>query len=125
MSKSGKCSTKKSKSLSRRKRCPSTRDWAEAIQELRQHHNLEILLKKTGMARATYYYHTKHLNDADYYDKHRSLIRKIYNANKGRYGYRRITMQLRANGIIINHKKVQKLMVEMGLYAKRKRAKYK
>ena len=44
---------------------------------------------------------------------------------KKRYGYRRITMQLRVDGIIINHKTVQKLMVEMGLYAKRKRAKYK
>ena len=77
------------------------------------------------MARATYYYHTKHLNDVDCYDKHRSLIKKIYNANKGRYGYRRVTLQLRSEGIIINHKTVQKLMVEMGLYAKRKKAKYK
>ena len=77
------------------------------------------------MARATYYYHTKHLNDVDGHDKHRSLIKKIYNANKGRYGYRRITMQLRADGVIINHKTVQKLMVEMGLYAKRKKAKFK
>ena len=77
------------------------------------------------MARATYYYHTKHLNDADCYAVERSLIRKIYNTHKGRYGYRRVTLQLRSEGIIINHKTVQKLMVEMGLYAKRKRAKYR
>ena len=43
-----------SKSLSRSKGSPSQRDWAEAIQELRQEHNLEILLEKTGMARATF-----------------------------------------------------------------------
>jgi hypothetical protein len=43
-------SVKKSESLSRRKRSPSQRDWAKAIQELRQEHDLEILLEKKGMA---------------------------------------------------------------------------
>ena len=32
-----------------------------------------------------------------------------------RYGYRRITAQLREDGIIVNHKKVMRLMKEHGL----------
>ena len=77
------------------------------------------------MARSTYYYHTKRLSEPDGYDDIRTAIRKIYNHHKGRYGYRRITSQLRNDGIHLNHKTVQKLMVEMNLYGKRKKAKYK
>ena len=77
------------------------------------------------MARATFYYHAKRLSEPDGYDDVRAAIRKIYNQHKGRYGYRRITSQLRSDGIIVNHKKVQKLMVEMGLRGKRKKVKYK
>ena len=125
MSEGRECSIKKSESLSRRKRSPSQRDWAKAIQELRPEHDLEILLEKTGMARATFYYHTKRLSEPDGYDDARTTIRKIYDHHKGRYGYRRITSQLRNDGIHLNHKTVQKLMVEMSLYGKRKKAKYK
>ena len=77
------------------------------------------------MARSTYYYHTKRLSESDGYDDIRTAICKIYNHHKGRYGYRRITSQLRNDGILLNHKTVQKLMVEMSLYGKRKKAKYK
>ena len=77
------------------------------------------------MARSTFYYHTKRLSEPDGYDDTRIAICKIYNHHKGRYGYRRVTSQLRNDGISLNHKTVQKLMVEMGLYGKRKKAKYK
>ncbi|MBQ6574398.1 MAG: IS3 family transposase, partial [Bacteroidales bacterium] len=95
------------------------------MQELRLEHDLEILLEKTGMARSTYYYHTKRLSEPDGYDAARAAIHKIYDHHKGRYGYRRITIQLCNDGIHLNHKTVQKLMVQMGLYGKRKKAKYK
>ena len=77
------------------------------------------------MARATFYYHTKRLSEPDSYDDARVAIHKIYDRHKGCYGYRRITSQLRNDGIHLNHKTVQKLMVEMSLYGKRKKAKYK
>lgn len=77
------------------------------------------------MARATFYYHTKKLSEPDCYDNAGKAIRKIYNKHKERYGYRRITCQLRTDGTILNHKTVQKLMGEMGLYAKRRKAKFK
>lgn len=77
------------------------------------------------MARSTFYYHTKRMLEPDGYNDARTAIREIYDRHRGRYGYRRITAQLRNDGMHLNHKTVQKLMVEMNLYGKRKTAKYK
>ena len=53
----------------------------------------------------------------------------IFNENKKRYGYRRITKELHNNDICVNHKTVQKLMKQLGLVcrvrAKRKYNSYK
>jgi putative transposase len=51
-------------------------------------------------------------------DRHAGLkdkIREIYHYHKGRYGYRRITLSLRKQGVLVNHKTVQRLMVELSL----------
>jgi transposase InsO family protein len=39
----------------------------------------------------------------------------IYHENQGRYGYRRITMELHNRGYEINHKTVQRLMIELNI----------
>ena len=52
-------------------------------------------------------------------------IRKIFETNKARYGYRRILVVLRQKGYIINHKTVLKLMKSLNLQAKQRKAKYK
>ena len=83
-----------------------------------------MLLDIKGMARSTFYYHTKRMHMPDGYDNVRKRIRAIYEANCGRYGYRRVTAQLHNEGIFINHKTVQKLMGQMELKAKRRRQKY-
>ena len=77
------------------------------------------------MARSTFYYHKKRLGQTDGYDAIREHIRAIYDKHHGRYGYRRITAQLRNEGKDINHKTVQKLMGQMGLKAIRKRQHYR
>ena len=43
------------------------------------------------------------------------MIQAIYHEHKGRYGYRRIRDELRNLGHQVNHKKVQRLMNELGL----------
>lgn len=51
-------------------------------------------------------------------DRHAGLkdkIREIYHYHKGRYGYRRITFSLRKQGLLVNHKTVQRLMAELSL----------
>ncbi|MBS1166728.1 MAG: family insertion sequence transposase protein [Proteobacteria bacterium] len=45
----------------------------------------------------------------------KATIRSIFEAHKGRYGYRRVTAAIRGCGEVVNHKTVQQLMVEMGL----------
>lgn len=76
------------------------------------------------MARSTYYYYLKHLAKPDKYAKTKEIIRIIYHENHGRYGYRRITMELKNRQININHKTVTKLMKEMGLACKVRFKKY-
>ena len=82
------------------------------------------MLQLSGLARSTFYYYLKHLN-TDKYECEKQEIQGIYNANKGRYGYRRITIAMRNKGYVINHKTVQKLMNSLGLKGKqRKNDKY-
>ena len=123
--KSRECSAKKSESLSRGKECPTTRDWARAIEELRREgHPLQFMLHWMKMARSVFYYHISHMDDSDGYDRIRTSIKQIYDKNHGRYGYRRICMELRNKDIVINHKTVQKLMNQMGLKANAKKRHY-
>ena len=76
------------------------------------------------MARSTYYYYLKQ-KDTDKYENEKQDILEIYNANKGRYGYRRIYAVLRAKGYVINHKTVLKLMKLLNLRGKQsKNGKY-
>ena len=76
------------------------------------------MLKLSGLARSTYYYYLKQLN-TDKYKCEKQKIQEIYNANKGRYGYRRITIEMHNKGYEINHKTVLKLMSVLGLKGKR------
>ena len=52
-------------------------------------------------------------------------IRDVFVKHKGRYGYRRITSALRAMGLLVNHKRVQRLMNELGLKSKVRPKRYK
>ena len=42
-------------------------------------------------------------------------ILDIFNQNKGRYGYRRILLELKNLGYVINHKTVLKLMKSLSI----------
>lgn len=82
------------------------------------------MLKLFGLARSTFYYYLK-AQDTDKYACEKQEIQNIFNTNKGRYGYRRITIAIRNKGYVINHKTVLKLMKELGLKGKqRKNDKY-
>ena len=55
-------------------------------------------------------------NNKDKYIEEKELITQIFNENKARYGYRRITVELKRRGKLINHKTVLKLMNELKLH---------
>ena len=85
---------------------------------------MDILLEVSHLACATYYYHEKRLNKADKYGDAKAAIAVIYHENKGRYGYRRITAKLRQRGFTLNHKTVQRLMKQIGLFCRVRMKKY-
>ena len=49
----------------------------------------------------------------------------IFNKNKSRYGYRRILLELKNLGYVINHKTVLKLMKSLNIQGKQRKSKYK
>ena len=95
------------------------------IQILRQEFSLAILLDVAQLPRATFYYHLKRMKRVDKYESAKREITAIYHENKGRYGYRRITMVLRDRDLPLNHKTVQRLMKELGLVCRVRMKKYR
>jgi putative transposase len=83
--------------------------------ELRPQFPFASLLRAAGLARSTFYYQQGVLQTVDKYADLKSQIKAIYEHHKGRYGYRRITAILLRQGVVINHKTVQRLMGEMGI----------
>ena len=77
------------------------------------------------MPRATFYYYQKKQRQADKYKTAKAEITTIFHENKGRYGYRRITAELRRRKIFLNHKTVQKLMKQLGLVCHVRMKKYR
>lgn len=73
------------------------------------------MLKLAEMPRSTYYYYIKQAEKPDKYKEIKENIQAIYHENQGRYGYRRITLELKNRGYCINHKAVHRLMKELNL----------
>lgn len=61
----------------------------------------------------------------DKYRIQKEEITAIYHENQGRYGYRRITLEMRNRGYIINHKTVSRLMNILGLKCRVRIRKYR
>ena len=62
------------------------------------------MLKFAEVKRSTFYYQLNRLEVPDKYKEIKEQITSIYHENKGRYGYRRITLELHNRGYNINHK---------------------
>jgi transposase InsO family protein len=95
------------------------------ISELRHKHKISLLLEISGLARSTYYYYAKCRIEPEKHSEVKEQITNIYHENRGRYGYRRITMELRNRGHLINHKTVQRLMKALGLLCRVRMKKYR
>ena len=93
--------------------------------ELRHKYDLTILLDCLDMARSSFYYHSKQAATADKYFEVKEMIKRIYYRHKGRFGYRRITLLLRQQGLLINHKTVLRLMRLLNLKSVIRLKKYK
>lgn len=68
-----------------------------------------------GIPEATYHYHVKNFEKEDPDTELKELITHLFKKFHERYGYKRITDELKKLGYCINHKKVYRLMRELGL----------
>lgn len=82
------------------------------------------MLDYAEVPRSSYYAILKQLSKADKYATIKAKIIEINSENKGRYGYRRMTNELKSAGFTINHKTVLKLTRELGLLSKVRMKKY-
>ena len=83
------------------------------------------MLRFFKIAKSTYFYTIKTLDRVDPDEQVKDLITAIFNENKARYGYRRMTLELKNRGHHINHKRVKRLMKILGLFGVHPKAKYK
>ncbi|MCR5080485.1 MAG: IS3 family transposase [Treponema sp.] len=123
MAQNGKCNPKKIECLNSGRRGIRTRDKAGVIGELRQTFPLKSLLSYFNMPSSTFYAAIKPHDDK--YSKLEVRITQIFHEHKGRYGVRRITAQLRNEGILINHKTVYRLMIKLRLKSVQRQVKYR
>ena len=78
-----------------------------------------------GMAKSTYYFEINKVDAVKVRNEELMIeIQKIFDCNKGRYGVRRVHRELLNRGYKVNHKRVQRLMHDMGLFGKRPKEKY-
>lgn len=84
---------------------------------MRGEYTVKQLCKAFGVSRGGYYAYlarpvkSTSKRDAEDIEK----IQSLYDKNGGTYGAKRIAGELRANGYIVNHKRVARLMKEMNL----------
>jgi putative transposase len=81
--------------------------------------DVQRLCRLAGLPRATYYRHLAGRSDDAGECQLRDLIQRICLKHRF-YGYRRVTAVLRRQGMVVNAKKVQRLMREDNLLAQRK-----
>jgi len=78
-----------------------------------------------GLARSTFYYQRAALAAPDKYAAIKEQIGALFALHRGRYGYRRVTAAIRASGVSINFKTIQRLMAVLGLKSLVRIKKYK
>ncbi|KGP92512.1 hypothetical protein N780_14050 [Pontibacillus chungwhensis BH030062] len=94
----------------------SKRERAQVVHELNCEYQFPInrLIKVAGLSRSTYYYTRSKMNEPDPDFELKELTSSIYYEYEGCYGYRRIQKELENRGHKVNHKKVYRIMKELG-----------
>ncbi|MEY8371855.1 IS3 family transposase [Aerococcaceae bacterium 50-4] len=86
-----------------------------AFQLKQEGFKLRDILEVVGIPEATYHYHVKNFDKEDPDTDLKELIVQQFELYEERYGYKRITNELKKLGHCINHKKVYRIMRELGL----------
>jgi putative transposase len=79
--------------------------------------SIERMCQLASVSRAGFYRSLQEQKPVEEDMEVRSAIQEIFAAHKRRYGYRRVSAELRRRGMIVNHKRVARLMREDNLLA--------
>lgn len=90
----------------------TNREKALLIDALRSLYGLSELIEELQMPRSSYFYHKVRLRRPEKYASLRETITAVFEVNKKRYGYRRVHMQLRRDGLPVSEKIVRRIMAE-------------
>ncbi|PTP92759.1 IS3 family transposase, partial [Vibrio splendidus] len=63
---------------------------------------LKHLLHTLQLAKSVFYYQAQTSKRPNNYERELRLIQSIYHEHKGRYGYRRIHLELKNQGFVLN-----------------------
>lgn len=94
-----------------------------AVEDLKAHYPLPLLLQIARLARSTFYDHRRRLNAEDSRAGIKKAITDAFHAAKSAYGHRRILAVLRRQGWRVSKKTVLKLMGQLGLHCPVRRRK--
>lgn len=95
-----------------------------AVSELRQEFCFQALLKLAKIPKSSFYHTLKRLSRPDRYGQEKADIAAIFKLHGGKYGHRRVKMDLEKLGYRISGKKVLSLMREAGLFCKVRMKRY-
>ena len=79
--------------------------------------SIERMCRVSGVSRASFYRSLEERMPVEEEMEVRSLIQQIAVQHRRRYGYRRVAAELRRRGVMVNHKRVARLMREDNLLA--------
>lgn len=88
----------------------------QVIDALRSKYPLKTLLAALQLSKSSYFYQHTAMAREDKYAQVRPRLHAIFKQNYSSYGYRRMTGELRDEGIRLSEKVVRRLMAEEGLY---------
>ncbi|MDX8044764.1 IS3 family transposase [Gracilibacillus sp. S3-1-1] len=109
------CLFKKAPSFRDKYSDPTAKTESRIIQELRKEFKLAVILEATGFPKATYMYWQKRFAEPNPTEEIEKVIQDIIAKHNGNYGYRRIDMELRKRGSIVNHKKILRITNKLGI----------
>ena len=84
--------------------------------------SIERMFQLAQVSRAGFYRSLQERQPVEEEMEVQSMIQQIALEHRRRYGYRRVTAELRRRGMIVNHKRVSRLMREDNLLAVQPRA---
>lgn len=97
----------------------------QVVDELRVKHTVQDLCSELGVSRSGYYRYLQRNRRPHRDDELKEKIQFIYQQRRGLFGYRRIQAELkRRYAKIINHKRVLRMMQELGIKAKIRRKRW-